>query len=154
VKSYIENKSVSASMTSEVSQNTSQGSFLSEATSINESNIDGEQELVAKFSDFENLSKKWGTSDVDQVKYLLRVILTRKYVSEAGLNAVKKNKEAQKINQSLEKLNPELAKKLKEEKENKKTKSKTVAKKRAESKGPKKLLSPEPQHPKNLGLSK
>ena len=29
------------SMTSEVSQNTSQGSFLSEATSMNESNIDG-----------------------------------------------------------------------------------------------------------------
>lgn len=85
---------MSVSMTSEVSQNTSQGSFLSEATTINESNIDGEQELVAKFSDFENLSKKWGTSDVNQVKYLLRVILTRKYVSEAGLNAVKKKKEA------------------------------------------------------------
>jgi|JI9StandDraft_2_1071091.scaffolds.fasta_scaffold185100_1 hypothetical protein len=40
------------SCTSEVSQNTSQGSMLSEATSVNESNIDGELEIVAKFSDF------------------------------------------------------------------------------------------------------
>lgn len=35
------NKSVSMSYTSEASQNTSQGSMLSEATSLNESNIDG-----------------------------------------------------------------------------------------------------------------
>jgi hypothetical protein len=40
------------SCTSEVSQNTSQGSMLSEATSVNESHIDGELEIVAKFSDF------------------------------------------------------------------------------------------------------
>jgi len=37
----IENKSVSMSYTSEASQNTSQGSMMSEATSMNESNIDG-----------------------------------------------------------------------------------------------------------------
>lgn len=40
------------SYTSEASQNTSQGSMLSEATSLNQSNIDGEQELLEKFSDF------------------------------------------------------------------------------------------------------
>ena len=83
------------SMTSEVSQNTSQGSFLSEATSLNTSNVDGQEELVAKFSDFDNLSKKWGVSDVQQVKYLLRLMLTRKYVAEAEANAVKKKKQAQ-----------------------------------------------------------
>lgn len=38
---YLENKSVSMSCTSEVSQNVSQGSMLSEATSVNESHIDG-----------------------------------------------------------------------------------------------------------------
>lgn len=113
---YLENKSVSMSCTSEVSQNVSQGSMLSEATSVNESNIDGEQEVVAKFCDFENLSKKWGATDVEQVKYLLRVILTRKFVADAGLNAIKKKQEAERINQSLEKLNPELAKKIKAEK--------------------------------------
>lgn len=40
------------SYTSETSQNTSQGSMLSEATSVNESNMDGEQEILAKFCDF------------------------------------------------------------------------------------------------------
>jgi hypothetical protein len=75
-----------------VSQNTSQGSFLSEATSLNTSNVDGEEELIAKFSDFDNLSKKWAVTDVDQVKYLLRLMLTRKYVSEASVNAIKKQK--------------------------------------------------------------
>jgi len=40
------------SYTSETSQNTSQGSMLSEATSVNESNIDGEQEVLSKFCDF------------------------------------------------------------------------------------------------------
>ena len=89
------------SMTSEVSQNTSQGSFLSEATSLNTSNVDGQEELIAKFSDFDNLSKKWGVSDVQQVKYLLRLMLTRKYVAEAEANAVKKKKQAQRMNQSL-----------------------------------------------------
>ena len=82
------------SYTSETSQNTSQGSVLSEATSVNESNIDGEQEVLSKFCDFQSLSKKWGVSDVQHVKYLLRLILTRKFVSEAELNKVKKIKQA------------------------------------------------------------
>lgn len=52
------------SYTADASQNTSQGSFLSEATSINESNIDGEEQIVARYCDFEALSKKWGITDV------------------------------------------------------------------------------------------
>jgi hypothetical protein len=41
------------SYTSEASQNTSQGSMMSEATSMNESNIDGESQIVGKYCDFE-----------------------------------------------------------------------------------------------------
>lgn len=47
---------------------------------------------------------------------MLRVLLARKFVSDAELNAIKKKREAEKINQSLEKLNPELSKKLKQQK--------------------------------------
>jgi hypothetical protein len=82
------------SYTTDVSQNTSQGSMLSEATSINESNIDGEEQIVSKYCDFEVLSKKWGISDVEQVRSMLRLILTRKFVSEAEVNAIKKKREA------------------------------------------------------------
>lgn len=80
------------SYTSEASQNTSQGSMMSEATSMNESNIDGQSQIVSKYCDFEELAKKWGVSDIEDVKKLLRFILTRRIVSEAELNAVKKKK--------------------------------------------------------------
>ena len=66
---------------SDLSQNTSQGSYLSEATSINDSNIDGEEQLLNKFCDFDELGKKWGLENVEQVKQMLRFTLTRKYVS-------------------------------------------------------------------------
>lgn len=45
-------------------QNTSQNSMLSEATSLNESNIFGEDQVVGKFCDFEELKKKWKAQDV------------------------------------------------------------------------------------------
>ena len=61
------------------------------------------------------------------------------------------------MNQSLEKLNPALAKKLKEEKENKKKDKpkSSVAKKRAETvkKNKNKSPSPQPQKPKKGGLN-
>lgn len=80
------------SYTSQASQNTSQGSMLSEATSVNESNIDGEQQIVTRYCDFEALSKKWGLTDVDEVKTMLRLLLARKFVSDAELNAIKKKR--------------------------------------------------------------
>ena len=80
------------SYTSEASQNTSQGSMLSEATSVNESNIDGEEQIVTRYCDFEALSKKWGLTDVDEVKTMLRLLLARKFVSDAELNAIKKKR--------------------------------------------------------------
>lgn len=86
------NKSVSMSYTTDVSQNTSQGSMLSQATSINESNIDGEEQIVSRYCDFEILSKKWGIPDVEQVRSMLRFILTKKFVSEAEVNAIKKKR--------------------------------------------------------------
>lgn len=59
------NKSVSMSFASESgTQNTSQNSMLSEATSLNESNIFGEDQVVGKFCDFEELKKKWKAQDV------------------------------------------------------------------------------------------
>lgn len=44
-------------------------------------------------------------------------MLTRKYVYEAEVNAIKKKRQAEKINLSLEKINPALSKKLKEQKQ-------------------------------------
>ena len=98
------------------SQNTSQGSYLSEATSIAGSSVDGEEQLLTKFCDFDELAKKWGLTGVQEVKEMLRLTLTRKYVSEAGRDKIKKMKDAERINESIAKLNPELSKKLKEEK--------------------------------------
>lgn len=43
-------------------------------------------------------------------------MLTRKFVSQAEVNVIKKKKEAERINKSLEKLNPELAKKIEAQK--------------------------------------
>ena len=78
------------SFSSEVSQNTSQNSMLSEATSLNESNIFGEDQVVDKYCDFEALRKKWKVDDVTEVRNILRRILTKQVVSEAELEAVKK----------------------------------------------------------------
>ncbi len=49
---------------SDTSQNTSQNSMLSEATSLNQSNMFGEDEVVAKFWDFDELKKKWKLDDL------------------------------------------------------------------------------------------
>lgn len=45
-------------------------------------------------------------TDIEQVKSMLRFILTRKFVSDAGLKAIKKKQEAERTNESLQKLNP------------------------------------------------
>ena len=37
---------------------------------------------------------------------MLRLMLTRKFVADAEINAIKKKKEAERISKSLEKLNP------------------------------------------------
>lgn len=58
------NKSVTQSFISDTSQNTSQNSMLSEATSLNQSNMFGEDEVVAKFWDFDELKKKWKLDDI------------------------------------------------------------------------------------------
>ena len=86
------NKSVSQSFASEVSQNTSQNSMLSEATSLDHSNIFGEDKVVEQFWDFDQLKKKWKLNDVEAVKDMIRRMLTKKVVFDAELEAVKKRK--------------------------------------------------------------
>ena len=83
------------------SQSMSQNSMLSEATSLNSSNMFGEDEVVNKYCDFEVLKKKWKLEDVEEVRNMIRRLLTRQIVSEAELEAVKKRKEAEKINQKI-----------------------------------------------------
>lgn len=65
---------------------------MSEATSLNESNIFGEEQVVNKFCNFEELKKKWKVEDIEEVREILRRVLTRKIVSDAELEAVKKRK--------------------------------------------------------------
>ena len=84
------NKSVSQSFASEASQNTSQNSMLSEATSLDHSNIFGEDKVVEQFWDFDQLKKKWKLNDVEAVKDMIRRMLTKKVVFDAELEAVKK----------------------------------------------------------------
>ena len=86
------NKSVSQSFASEASQNTSQNSMLSEATSLDHSNIFGEDKVVEQFWDFDQLKKKWKLNDVEAVKDMIRRMLTKKVVFDAELEAVKKRK--------------------------------------------------------------
>lgn len=74
------------------SNNTSQNSMMSEATSLNESNIFGEDQVVSKYCDFEELRKKWKLEDIQEVKEMLRRTLTRQVVSDAEVQAVKKRK--------------------------------------------------------------
>lgn len=66
--------------------------MLSEATSLNESNMFGEDQVVGKYCDFAALKKKWRVEDIEDVKRLLRLSLTRQIVSDAELRAVKKRK--------------------------------------------------------------
>ena len=48
---------------------------------MNESNVYGEEQLVADYCDFDTLTKKWGLQNVEEVKKMLRFMLTRKVVS-------------------------------------------------------------------------
>jgi len=54
--------------------------------------MEGEEEIVAKYCDFEVLAKKWGVSDVEQVKTMIRFIMTRKFVTDAETIAIKKRR--------------------------------------------------------------
>ena len=112
---YSDNKSVSMSFGSESgSQSMTQNSMLSEATSLNSSNVFGEDEVVGKYCDFEALRKKWKLEDIEEVRNMLRRMLTRQVVSEAEVEATKKRKEAAKIDERLKKS--ESARKEKENK--------------------------------------
>ena len=77
--------------------------MLSEATSLNESNVFGEDQVVGKFCDFQALKKKWRVEDIEDVKQILRLTLTRQIVSDAELRAVKKRKQAEKNNANIRK---------------------------------------------------
>ena len=65
------------------SQNTSQNSMLSEATSINDSKALGEDKVVGKYCDFEALKKKWKCQDIEEVKQIIRRVLTNDMVRDA-----------------------------------------------------------------------
>ena len=52
------------SYTTDASQSVSQGSMLSEATSLNESNLEGEDQAIIRFCDYEALKKKWRVDDI------------------------------------------------------------------------------------------
>lgn len=59
--------------------------------------------------------------------------MTRKFVIDAETIAIKKKREAEAIQRSLEKLNPELSRKLKEKKEQQKGSKEKNKQKRAQS---------------------
>ena len=104
-------------------QNTSQNSMLSEATSLNESNIFGEDQVVGKYCDFEALRKKWKADDIQEVREILRRILTKQIVSDAELRAVKKRKEAEKNDEILRRSLEKQGKAVKKKETKKKSKS-------------------------------
>lgn len=95
------NKSVTASYMD--ASNTSQGSqgnmtaasFMS-ATTVN-TKEDKEGDFADQFCDFEELQKKWGKTNVDQVRNTLRVMLCRNLVNNAeGHHMREQNKARQK----------------------------------------------------------
>ena len=68
----------------------SQNSMLSEATSLNESKGFGEEAVVGKYCDFEALKKKWRCQDVQEVKQIIRRVLTNQILSNAEVQAVRR----------------------------------------------------------------
>lgn len=83
------------------SQNTSQNSMLSQATSINESRGLGEDQVIGKYCDFEALKKKWKCQDIEEVKEIIRRVLTNDIVKEAEVHAARKRQEALKNNANI-----------------------------------------------------
>ena len=63
------------------SQSMTQNSMLSQATSLNESNIFGEDQVMNKYCDFETLKKKWRLDDIEDVRNMIRRVLTKQIVS-------------------------------------------------------------------------
>lgn len=57
--------------------------MLSEATSINDSKALGEDKVVGKYCDFEALKKKWKCQDIEEVKQIIRRVLTNDMVMDA-----------------------------------------------------------------------
>ena len=55
--------------------------MLSESTSINDSKALGEDKVVGKYCDFEALKKKWKCEDIEEVKEIIRRVLTNDMVS-------------------------------------------------------------------------
>ena len=74
------------------SQNTSQNSMMSQATSVNDSKALGEDKIVGKYCDFQALKKKWKCEDIEEVKEIIRRVLTKYMVSQAEVQAVRKRK--------------------------------------------------------------
>ena len=63
----------------------------------------GEDQVVNKYCDFEALKKKWRLDDVEEVRQMIRRVLTKQIVFQAEIDAVKKRKEEDKINERLRK---------------------------------------------------
>ena len=61
--------------------NVSAASFISATT--NATNEEGEGDIADQFCDFEALQKKWGKSNVEEVRNILRVMLCRNMVLKA-----------------------------------------------------------------------
>ena len=97
------------SFTSEQSGNVSQGSMMSDVSNA-DSKMGGEGSVVAKYCDFEALKKKWRLEDVEEVKEMIRRVLTRQIVSDAELEAVKKRQEAAKNNDKIKKISQSVQK--------------------------------------------
>lgn len=63
----------------------------------------GEDQVVDKYCNFEALKKKWRLDDVEEVRQMIRRVLTKQIVFQAEIDAVKKRKEEDKINERLRK---------------------------------------------------
>ena len=48
---------------------------------MNESNIFGEDQVMNKYCDFETLKKKWRLDDIEDVRNMIRRVLTKQIVS-------------------------------------------------------------------------
>lgn len=72
-------------------QSNNQNSVLS-VQSLNSTNAFGEDKIVEKYCNFEALRKKWKLEDIEEVRYMIRRILTKQLVSDAELEGVKKRK--------------------------------------------------------------
>lgn len=66
---------------SSTSQNISSASFMSATTDVTQ--VEKEGTFAEKFCDFETLQKKWGKSNVDEVRNILRTMLCKNLITKA-----------------------------------------------------------------------